>query len=103
VDIWYAREHLHDLARLLEFMLGDQREDWLAARLEDLDNGDIDRISAAARAYPWWAARKTSSTRPGATSRTTPRMRSKLFRSHGLFIGSGGSSKPGARRSSGSA
>ncbi len=52
VDLYHAREHLHDLARTLEFMLGDQREDWLAARLEDLDYGDIDGICAAARAYP---------------------------------------------------
>ena len=51
VDLFHAREHLHDLARVLEFMLGDQREDWLAARLEDLDYGDIDGICAAARAY----------------------------------------------------
>jgi hypothetical protein len=37
VDIWHAREHLHDLARVLELMLGDQRDEWLAARLDDLD------------------------------------------------------------------
>ena len=52
VDLYHAREHLHDLARTLEFMLGDQREHWLAARLEDLDYGDIDGICKAARAYP---------------------------------------------------
>ena len=27
VDLYHAREHLHDLARVLEFMLGDQREE----------------------------------------------------------------------------
>jgi hypothetical protein len=32
----HAREHLHDLTRHLEFMLGDQKDEWLAARLEDL-------------------------------------------------------------------
>src|SRR5262249_23131525 len=37
VDIYHAREHLSDLARVLEFMLGDQRENWLKARLDDLD------------------------------------------------------------------
>jgi hypothetical protein len=52
VDLFHAREHLHDLARLLEFMLGDQEQDWLAARLEDLDYGDIDGICNAARVYP---------------------------------------------------
>ena len=50
VDLFHAREHLHDLARSLEFMLGDQKQEWLAARLEDLDYGDIDGICAAARA-----------------------------------------------------
>ena len=41
VDLFHAREHLHDLAGVLEFMLGDQREKWLAARLEDLDYGSM--------------------------------------------------------------
>src|SRR6266702_6214361 len=50
VDLYHAREHLHDLARLLEFMLLDRQDEWLAARLEDLDRGDIDGICRAARA-----------------------------------------------------
>ncbi|HEX9541975.1 MAG TPA: ISKra4 family transposase, partial [Streptosporangiaceae bacterium] len=32
VDLYHAREHLHDLARSLEFMLLDHKEEWLAAR-----------------------------------------------------------------------
>ena len=44
--LFHAREHVHDLARRLEFMLGDQKEHWLAARLEDLDYGYIDIILA---------------------------------------------------------
>jgi hypothetical protein len=43
---------LHSLTRSLEFMLGDRKDEWLAARLDDLDYGDIDGIEAAARAYP---------------------------------------------------
>jgi hypothetical protein len=58
VDLYHAREHIHDLARVLEFMLGDQKQDWLAARLEDLDYGDIDGICAAARAYPLAGVKK---------------------------------------------
>ena len=42
----------HDLARVLEFMLLDRKDDWLAARLDDLDYGDIDGICKAARACP---------------------------------------------------
>ncbi len=33
VDLYHAREHLHDLARSMEFMLGDRKDEWLAARL----------------------------------------------------------------------
>ena len=47
VDLFHACEHLHDLAGVLEFMLGDHKQDWLAARLENLDYGDIDGIGAA--------------------------------------------------------
>ena len=71
VDLFHAREHLHDLARLLEFMLLDQKDEWLAARLENLDYGDIDGICTAARAYPLEGIKKTSSPRPWATSRTS--------------------------------
>ena len=33
-------------------MLGDRKDEWLAARLEDLDYGDIDGIEAAVRDTP---------------------------------------------------
>ena len=49
VDLYHAREHLHSLARSLAFMLGDRKDEWLAARLEDLDYGYIDGIAAAVR------------------------------------------------------
>jgi hypothetical protein len=39
-------------------MLGDAREDWLAARLDDLDYGDIDGMCTAARAYPLTGIKK---------------------------------------------
>ncbi len=90
VDIYHAREHLHDLARLLEFMLGDQREDWLAARLDDLGYGDIDGICAAARVYPLTGVKKDElDTALGYFEHNAPRMRCKWFRSRGLFVGSG--------------
>jgi hypothetical protein len=47
VDLYHAREHLHSLTRSLEFMLLDRKDEWLAARLEDLDYGDIDGIETA--------------------------------------------------------
>jgi len=90
VDLFHAREHLHDLARLLEFMLGDQKQDWLAARLEDLDYGDIDGICKAARVYPLAGIKKAElDTALGYFENNAPRMRYKWFRSRGLFVGSG--------------
>jgi hypothetical protein len=90
VDLFHAREHLHDLARLLEFMLGDQKQDWLAARLQDLDYGDINGICAAARVYPLAGVKKTEmDTALGYFENNAPRMRYKWFRSRGLFVGSG--------------
>jgi hypothetical protein len=90
VDLFHAREHLHDLARSLEFMLGDRKGDWLAARLQDLDYGDIDGICAAARVYPLAGVKKTElDTALGYFENNAPRMRYKWFRSRGLFVGSG--------------
>jgi hypothetical protein len=90
VDIYHARQHLHDLARSLEFMLGDCKDEWLAARLEDLDYGDIDGICAAARAYPLVGIKKDElGTALGYFENNAPRMRYHWFRSRGLFVGSG--------------
>jgi len=90
VDLYHAREHLHDLARLLEFMLLDRKDEWLAARLQDLDYGDIDGICAAARIYPLQGIKKDElDTALGYFEHNAPRMRYKWFRSRGLFVGSG--------------
>jgi len=90
VDLFHAREHLHDLARQLEFMLGDCKDQWLAARLEDLDYGDIDAICRAARVFPLVGTKKDElDTALGYFEHNAPRMRYKWFRSRGLFVGSG--------------
>ena len=90
VDLYHAREHLHSLTRSLEFMLGDRRDQWLAARLEDLDYGYIDGIAAAVRKYPLEGVKKDEAERElGYFLNNTPRMRYKWFRSRGLFAGSG--------------
>jgi hypothetical protein len=90
VDLYHAREHLHSLARSLEFMLGDRKEEWLAARLEDLDYGDIDGIEAAVRQYPLEGVKKDEADRElGYFLSNAPRMRYHWFRSRGLFVGSG--------------
>jgi hypothetical protein len=90
VDLFHAREHLHDLARKLEFMLLDRKDEWLAARLEDLDYGHIDGITAATRKYPLTGIRKDEiDTALGYFENNAPRMRYHWFRQCGLFVGSG--------------
>jgi hypothetical protein len=90
VDLFHAREHLHDLARQLEFMLLGHKEEWLAARLEDLDYGDIDGICRAARAFPLNGVKKDElDTALGYFENNAPRMRYRWFRQCGLFVGSG--------------
>ena len=90
VDLFQAREHLHDLARKLEFMLGDRKDEWLAARLEDLDYGHVDGIVTATRKYPLEGVKKDEiDTALGSFENNAPRMRYHWFRQCGLFVGSG--------------
>jgi hypothetical protein len=90
VDLYHAREHLHELARLLEFMLGSHRAEWLAARLAELDNGDIAAITAAAREFPLTGTKAEAlDTALGYFQNNAHRMRYKHFRSPGMFVGSG--------------
>jgi hypothetical protein len=90
VDLFHAREHLHSLTRSLEFMLLDRKDEWLAARLEDLDYGYIDGIEAAVRTYPLEGIKKDEVERElGYFLNNAPRMRYHWFRRCGLFVGSG--------------
>ncbi len=90
VDLFHAREHLHALTRSLEFMLLDRRDEWLAARLADLDYGYIDGIVAAVRQYPLEGIKKDEVEKElGYFLNNAPRMRYHWFRQCGLFTGSG--------------
>ena len=90
VDLFHAREHLSSLTRSLEFMLPGRTQEWLEARLEDLDYGDIDGIEAAVREYPLAGTKKDEVEKElGYFLNNAPRMRYKWFRSRGLFVGSG--------------
>ncbi len=99
VDLYHAREHLHDLARLLEFMLGDHKQAWLEQRLADLDDGDIDAICAAARAFPL-AGKKAADldTALGYFEHNSHRMRYAQFRKLGMFVDQARPAAPGCRR-----
>jgi hypothetical protein len=90
VDLYHAREHLHELARFLEFILGDHNQDWLEQRLADLDNGDIPAICAAARAFPLTGPKADGlQTALGYFEHNAHRMRYAHFKSLGMFTGSG--------------
>lgn len=91
VDIYHAREHLHDLAATLAFIVTDPAR-WLAERLAELDAGNIEAIIAAAtaREYPLVGVKATDRDKALTYFRTnTVRMRYARYRSLGMFIGSG--------------
>lgn len=89
VDIYHAREHLHELASLLEFIVPDPAS-WLADRLTELDNGNIEALSAAARLYDIDGPKADQVNKAVAYFETNAhRMRYAYYRKLGMFIGSG--------------
>ena len=81
-------------------MLGDRKDEWLAARLEDLDYGDIDGIAAAVRVYPLVGVKKDEVDKElGYFLNNAPRMRYHWFRS-AACSSAPASSRPAARPSS---
>jgi hypothetical protein len=90
VDLYHAREHLHELANFLTFMTGDGHPAWLAARLAELDAGDIPAITAAARQYPMAGVKARELDRQlGYFETNAVRMRYADYRQLGMFVGSG--------------
>ncbi|CCK63908.1 ISKra4 family transposase [Mycobacterium canetti] len=92
VDLYHARQHVHDLAGQLAPALGEHHSDWLTARLVDLDSGDIETlVTQTERLYPHLpddTARDTAKAL-GYFKTNAQRMRYAYFREHGLFVGSG--------------
>lgn len=90
VDLFHAREHLHELADLLAFIITEDPNDWYQARRAELDNGDIEAIINAAMIYPLVGPRATERRKALAYFRTNAhRMRYARFRRLGMFVGSG--------------
>jgi hypothetical protein len=90
VGLYHAREHLHELGKMLAFMTGDTASQWLEQRSAELDAGDIDAIAAAARVFPLAGIKATDRDKALAYFETNaPRMRYSHFRTCGLFVGSG--------------
>ena len=89
MDLYHAREHLHELARLLEFIVPDPAA-WLAERLAELDAGNIEEISAAARSYDLSGPKADEVDKAVAYFETNAhRMRYAYYRKLGMFVGSG--------------
>jgi hypothetical protein len=89
VDIYHAREHLHDLAAHLAFITPDPSA-WLAERSEELDAGNIDAIIEAASCYPLAGIKAEDLNKKlGYFRNNAHRMRYADFKRLGMFIGSG--------------
>jgi hypothetical protein len=89
VDIYHAREHLHDLANHLAFITPDPAQ-WLVSRSEELDAGNIRAILAAARQYPLAGVKAEELDKKlGYFERNARRMRYADFKKLGMFTGSG--------------
>ena len=101
VDLFHAREHLHELARRW-LMLGCGKDEWLAARLAELDNGDIPALCAAGRPSRW-PADSQRPPEPCTTSRPTPTACTTPSTGTSACSSDPASSKPAANPSSGSA
>jgi Flp pilus assembly CpaF family ATPase len=67
LDLYHAREHVHDLARHLAPVVGDDQPAWTQARLADLDNGNIEGLSPPPTTYRWATPTATRSTRRWTT------------------------------------
>jgi hypothetical protein len=89
VDIYHAREHLHDLAAHLAFITPGPQQ-WLDDRKAELDAGNIQAIIDAATCYPLAGVKADELERKlGYFRNNAHRMRYQHFRDLGMFTGSG--------------
>jgi len=90
VDLYHARQHLHALGALVAPVLGEEHRAWVASRLSDLDDGDVEALLAAARDLqnPEGQAEEMEKAL-GYFETNAERMRYARFRGLGLFVGSG--------------
>jgi hypothetical protein len=90
VDLYHAREHVHDLATLATRLLRKSHPDWLAERLAELDTGNIPALLAAARDLKFTGSLAAERDKQlGYFETNAHRMRYAHFRSLGMFVGSG--------------
>jgi hypothetical protein len=90
VDLYHAREHVHELATLATRLLRGHHQDWLTGRLAELDAGDIPALTAAGRNLNFIGSLARERDKQLAYFQiNTHRMRYAHFRDLGMFVGSG--------------
>lgn len=90
VDLFHAREHVHELATLATRLLRGHRSDWLGERLAELDAGDIPALLAAGRDLKFIGSLARERDRQlGYFQVNAHRMHYARFRDLGMFVGSG--------------
>lgn len=90
VDLYHAREHIHDLAKLIAPRLGSRYQSWVEQRVAQLDTGDIEGLCASVRALNLAKPADTVIETALAYFETNAeRMRYAVFRAAGHFVGSG--------------
>jgi hypothetical protein len=90
VDLYHAREHVHDLANLATRLLRSDGPGWLAGRLAELDAGDIPALLAAGRALKFTGSlARERDKQLGYFEVGACRMHYAHFRDLGMFVGSG--------------
>ena len=91
VDLYHAREHYWELARVIYAAQQKRLPAWTEARREELDRGDVSAvISAIRRLRPRGEElKKLCETTVGYYTNNAHRMQYQEYRNRGLFVGSG--------------
>ena len=92
VDLYHARQHLEAVARLAFGSSTAAAKAWVAARRDELDDGDVDLIIAEIRRLPAASdPNRQAELRKEAEYFETNKLRMcyKYFRGRGFFVGSG--------------
>jgi len=92
VDLYHARQHVEAVGRLAFGSSSETGKAWVAARQDDLDEGEVDVVIAEIRKLPASSDQKVQDElRKEAEyfETNTLRMCYKHFRARGFFVGSG--------------
>ncbi|EQD71016.1 hypothetical protein B1B_04689, partial [mine drainage metagenome] len=90
VDLYHARQHVHQLARLAMPDDDDVAHKWLADRLAELDHGDVEALLEAARRVEAGSAQRREIEKASNYFEVNrDRMCYSRFRGMGIFVGSG--------------